>query len=130
MRVDLAEESDLVSVMNVLDGADLDVSAATVRRALDRSLALVARSEAGTVLGTIVCVDREPEVLVEAIAVRPNRRGQGIGMRLIEAAGDRWGPLLARFEPELWSFYESLGFVKAPALKLDDGRLAARCQPD
>ena len=130
MTVTTAEEDDLAAAMNVLDGADLDVSVATVRTAIDRNHVLVARSETGTVLGALVCVDRDPGVRVDAIAVRPNRRDQGIGSALIEAAGDRWDVLVARFEPGLWPFYDSLGFVRAPALSREERRVAARRQPD
>ena len=115
-RVDVrpATEDDLPAVMNVLDAAVLEVDASAVR---DR----IAGSHGGG--GVLVAVAGE-RVLgacvvdasdgagghVVAIAIRPGRRGQGIGSALVEAAVELWGPLAADFDEDVRPFYESLGF--------------------
>ncbi len=130
MTVELAHAADLAAVMNVLDGADLEIAAVDVETAIDRKRVLLARSVEGTVLGATVGWPRDRdvraerprdrngrvgqttdrEVRIEAIAVRPGRRGQRIGTRLVEAAFDRWGPLTAEFDPGLATFYRTVGF--------------------
>ena len=71
----------------------------------ERADVLVAVEE-GRVLGALVLDGRE----VDAVAVRPGRRGQGVGSALVEAAASRRGELTARFDPGVRPFYESLGF--------------------
>lgn len=56
---------------------------------------------------------------VEAVAVRPRRRGQGIGTALVEAAEERWTPLVAEFDERVRPFYDALGFEVEP---VGDGR--------
>ncbi|MDZ7849841.1 MAG: GNAT family N-acetyltransferase [Halodesulfurarchaeum sp.] len=110
MIVEEAGPEDLAAVMNVFDGADLEVSAETVDAHIDRSEVLVARSKRGTVLAALVGRPRERDVRIEPIAVRPGRRGQGIGTVLIREAGTRWGRLTASFDRELAPFYRQAGF--------------------
>ena len=55
---------------------------------------------------------------IVAVAVRPGRRGQGVGTALVEAAADRRERLTAGFDPGVRPFYESLGFE----IECDDGR--------
>lgn len=50
---------------------------------------------------------------VAAVAVRPGRRGRGVGSALVAAAADREDRLTASFRPELRGFYEALGFAVA-----------------
>lgn len=114
MTVVPARDADLAAVMNVLDGAALEISAERVRAAIDRDRVLVTRSAGGTVLGAVVGNQREHAVRILAIAVRPGRRGDGIGSALIEAAHDRWGPLEAAFDPDLAPFYRTNGFAIEP----------------
>jgi GNAT superfamily N-acetyltransferase len=60
------------------------------------------------VLGALVLDRRE----VTALAVRPRRRGQGIGSALVRTASERVdGPLVATFDADLRPFYEHLGFA-------------------
>ena len=113
MRVRSARPAELAAVMNVLDGADLEIAAATVDRGIDAERVLVA--ETGTIVGALVAAPRSDGAHVEAIAVRPGRRGQGIGEALIDSAVDRWGRLTASFDPELAAFYEAVGFTNSPA---------------
>ncbi|UPM44104.1 GNAT family N-acetyltransferase [Halocatena salina] len=90
--------------MAILDAALLDIAVETVRDRLSSGAVLVATEEE-RILGTVVLDDTH----IEAIAVRPNRRGQGIGTALVDAASTR-GRLTAAFRPGVSEFYESLGF--------------------
>lgn len=110
MIVELARPSDVPGVMNVFDGADLQVSLEDVVEHIDHEHVLVARSDQGTIIGALVGRPRERDVRIEPIAVRPGRRGQGVGTALIRAAGDRWGRLTATFDADLTSFYRQAGF--------------------
>ncbi|MFB6117388.1 GNAT family N-acetyltransferase [Halosegnis sp.] len=51
---------------------------------------------------------------IHAIAVRPRRRGQGIGSRLVEEASRRWDPVVAEFDERVRPFYEAHGFDIQP----------------
>lgn len=130
MNVGLAREGGLPAVMNVLDGADLEIEAVAVATAIDRERVLVARSRAGTVLGAAVLNPRDSGAEIAAIAVRPGRRGQGIGTALIEAAGARWGQLEAAFDPSLVPFYRQAGFEIACSDRCRGVRPAPRHDPD
>ncbi|MBV0902094.1 GNAT family N-acetyltransferase [Haloarcula salina] len=119
MRVREATEGDLPAVMNVLDGAVLEIDVATVRAGIEGDGTLVAvsgdartDSESGTdrVLGALV-LDGDR---VAAVAVRRRRRGQGIGTALVEAALDRRDRLTADFDAGVRPFYERLGFDVEP----------------
>jgi GNAT superfamily N-acetyltransferase len=113
MRIRSATQQDLPAAMNVLDGADLAVSAGTVRRRIDDGRVLLAESGSGTVIGALVALPRPDGAHVEAIAVRPKRRGQGVGSDLVAAAGERWGRLTAAFDPTVSDFYRRMGFEVA-----------------
>lgn len=99
-----AREEDLTTVMAILEGALLDIAVETVRDRITAGIVLVATEE-GKLLGALVLDDSH----ITAVAVRPNRRGQGIGTALVEAASTH-GRLTAAFRPEVSEFYESLGF--------------------
>ncbi|MFC7176473.1 GNAT family N-acetyltransferase [Halosegnis marinus] len=47
---------------------------------------------------------------VHAVAVRPRRRGQGIGTALVAAAEERWDPVVAEFDERVRPFYDALDF--------------------
>lgn len=119
MRVREATDDDLPAVMNVLDGAALEVDVATVRAGIASDGTLVAVSGGSgddgataseRILGALVLdADR-----VVAVAVRRRRRGQGLGTALVEAALDRRARLIADFDANVRPFYERLGFDVEP----------------
>jgi len=110
MRVRPAREGDRADVLGVLDAGFLHTDPDHVAERIAAGTVLVAVEE-GRILGALVA---DGERIV-AVAVRPNRRGQGIGRSLVEAAADRWGRLIAAFDEGVRPFYESLGFEIAPA---------------
>lgn len=115
-RVREATVAELPTVMGVLEGAMLEVGEDDVRTVLDGTDdttdgVLVAVRE-DRVLGALVLEGGE----VTAIAVRPGRRGQGIGSELVDAAAARVdGALTASFDEDVRAFYETLGFDVEPA---------------
>ncbi|WP_440990353.1 GNAT family N-acetyltransferase [Haloarchaeobius baliensis] len=121
VRAARPEEHDAVAA--VLDAAMLRTD--ELGPALDRGDVLVACAD-GRLLGALVLVQEDDAGgecrHVDAVAVRPNRRGQGIGTALVESALDRCGPderLTAAFDADVRPFYESLGFD----IEERDGRL-------
>ena len=128
-RVDVrpAAEDDLPAVMNVLDAAMLDVDAAAVRERIaggEHCGSVLVAVAGERVLGACVVSTSGGEGgHVEAIAIRPGRRGQRIGSALVEAATDRCGPLTADFDEDVRPFYESLGFEVE---RTGEGRLRGR----
>ena len=120
VRIREAESTERVEVLNVLDGAALATDADRLSAALARGDVLVAvgtdrasgpattrgDSGCGTVLGALVLDGEE----IAAVAVRRRRRDQGIGTALVAAASERCDRLVARFEPGVYRFWESLGF--------------------
>lgn len=96
-----AVPAEYVTARSVLEAAMLEVGPGALRR----SSVLVAASD-GRVLGALVLAGSE----IDAVAVRPGRRGQGIGSLLVRAAAARRPALSASFGPALEPFYASLGF--------------------
>lgn len=101
MKVRVATRTDYSTVRSICNAAMLDVDPGLYRR----SAVLVAESD-GPIVGAVVLHGDE----IEAIAVRPGRRGQGIGTTLVEAAARRRPHLAAGFDPAVRPFYERLGF--------------------
>ena len=71
----------------------------------------------GGVVGSVRLVEVAPQVLViEDLVVDRQRRRQGIGSRLMQAAmNSRGGALFVRTEPAYSPFFERLGFAEVPA---------------
>jgi len=113
-RIREATTDEVASVMGILDAAMLDMTVETVRSlgSPGGDGAVLLAIEDGRTLGALVLDGRE----VEAVAVRPKRRGQGVGRALIGGASERVeGDLIASFDADLRPFYEGLGFEVEPA---------------
>jgi GNAT superfamily N-acetyltransferase len=109
VRLRPATVDELPGVLNVLDGGALAVDSGRLRSAIDREevlVAVVGPSDAERVLGALALSGGE----ITAVAVRPGRRGQGIGTQLIEAAGDHRARLVAEFDAGVRPFWTALGF--------------------
>ncbi|MFB6270719.1 MAG: GNAT family N-acetyltransferase [Halobacterium sp.] len=104
-----ASPRDHLGVLRVVDGADLELSAATTERRIDAGTVVVADHD-NRIVGALVAVEREDGAHVEAVAVRRRRRDQGIGSALVAHAAGLWTPLTAEFDPSVKPFYDSLGF--------------------
>ena len=102
LEVREATGDEEATARGILNAAMLEVDAGT----FERAVVLVA-VEDDRVLGALVLDGEE----VDAVAVRPGRRGQWVGSALVEAAASRRdGGLVAEFDPGVRPFYESLGF--------------------
>ena len=100
-RIRAATPAEYVTVRSILEAALLEVDDGV----LARSSVLVAVDDS-RILGALVLRGVE----IDAIAVRPGRRGQGIGRRLVEAAANRRPRLRAGFDPSVRPIYTKLGF--------------------
>jgi GNAT superfamily N-acetyltransferase len=100
-EVRAARSDEEATVRSICNAAMLEMPEA----ALGEGTVLVAVDD-GRILGALVLDGEE----IEAVAVRPGRRGQGIGSTLVEAAADRRAELTAGFDPGVRPFYEKLGF--------------------
>lgn len=106
-----ARPAEYARVMAILEGALLDVDTTGVRERLDGETthgSVLVATESDRLLGVLLREDNE----VTAIAVRPGRRGQGIGAALVHRAADQVdGTLVAEFDADVREFYESIGFT-------------------
>jgi GNAT superfamily N-acetyltransferase len=103
-----ADDAEATTARSVLDAAMLELPEFDARAAAGD--VLVALSDDRIVGAALLAPhDDRPGVHLEAIAVRPRRRDQGIGTAVVAAAAER-GPVTAEFEAELRPFYERLGF--------------------
>jgi GNAT superfamily N-acetyltransferase len=105
VRIRRGSEGDLLAVLRILEGAMLKIGAKQIRTRTESEDVLVAEVD-GRVVGALVHDDDH----IEAIAVHPDRRGSGVGGRLVEAVLDQTGHVTAEFREEVRPFYESLGF--------------------
>jgi GNAT superfamily N-acetyltransferase len=115
-----ATADDLATVLAICNGAALETDGSAVEAAIERGDVLVA-ADGGPPIGTIVL----DGMAVTHVAVRPGRRGQGVGRALVEAAAERRGRIEARFDADLRAFYATLGFDIEPTGS--DGRLQGVC---
>jgi GNAT superfamily N-acetyltransferase len=109
MHVRRATTDDRVGIRNVLDAGLLEIDTTVFRAAIPDGRVLVAvesrvDEEESPILGALVVDDDE----IDAVAVRPGRRGQGVGTRLVETALDRHGHLAVAFDERVRPFWESL----------------------
>lgn len=125
MEIRNATVEELPGVLNVLDGALLQVEVPRLKEAIDDCDVLVAvehertnqelraqqrapeetEDDDDTILGVLVLDGRE----VTAVAVRRRRRSQGIGTKLVAAARQERGELVAEFDERVRPFWESVG---------------------
>lgn len=125
--------ADRDAIRSVLEMAGLEPG--NVASLIDRELALVAiRQSTEVVVGVAILASEAPQRdrpregpanhpnarHLLGIAVRPGARGSGIGSMLLDRAISRHGTLTAAFDPDVWDFYERLGFERTA--KLEDGR--------
>jgi len=99
-----AAPDEHAAAMGVLDAAVLEVDAGAVLERIPEDVLVAVEDD--RVLGALVLAGDE----VEAVAVRPGRRGQGVGSALVEAAAERRGRIVAEFDDGVRPFYEALGF--------------------
>lgn len=78
---------------------------------LDEGTAFIARD--GGVIGCVRLIEVEPQaVVVDSVLVQEDRRGNGIGTRLMQAAmNSRGGKLFLCCHDDRIAFYERLGFA-------------------
>lgn len=120
MCIRAARIEELPSVLNVIDGAVLQVEIETLKRAIrddDVLVAVVGESDNERVLGALVLDGIE----ITALAVRLRRRGQGIGTALVEAAFERHGELSAECDEGVVAFWQSVGFDVGTAEGFEGG---------
>lgn len=81
---------------------------------LDQGVAFIARD--GAIVGNVRLIQTEPEThVVEDVLVRSDRRGEGLGQRLMQAAmNSKGGTLYLCCHPERLRFYRDLGFGETP----------------
>ena len=101
MRVEEATSEEETAARAICNAAMLELDESV----LEEGTVLVARDD-GRILGALVLDGTE----IDAVAVRPGRRGQGVGSALVEAAAERRSELTAEFDPGVRPFYESMEF--------------------
>ena len=114
VRINVATAAQLSEVASILDAAALRTDHDAIESAIDRGDVLVAIASdgsptnddrSGPILGALVLDGPE----ITTVAVRPGRRGQGIGTGLVAAASRRRDRLVAEFEERVLPFWEALG---------------------
>jgi len=103
-----AKVEEAGQITAVLDAAMLEVNHdAVAERARAGEVFVALRAhDSETILGAVVLDGAE----ITAIAVRPRRRGQGIGRALVDRAARRTDHLTAGFDQGVRGFWASLGF--------------------
>ncbi|WP_138007627.1 GNAT family N-acetyltransferase [Halalkalirubrum salinum] len=108
-----AAEDEAIDVIRLFEGALLTVDFDTLRDAIAHGAVFVAVRAERVVGAVSLDLDRDP-AHVEAIAVHPSHRRDGIGSQLLAHAASRDGAITAAFDSELRPFYESIGFTIEP----------------
>jgi ribosomal protein S18 acetylase RimI-like enzyme len=125
MLVRSANSTEHAAVLSILDAAALQTDSDQIREAIERNDVFVAvATEQGTVLGALVLSGAE----ITAIAIRPGRRGQGLGRRLVAAAQRSRERLVAAFDPKVEPFWQAVGFERVGTA--EDDRLRAVWEPE
>ncbi|MFT4947351.1 MAG: ribosomal protein S18 acetylase RimI-like enzyme [Natronomonas sp.] len=117
MLIREATPAQRAEVLSILDAAALQTDSEQIRGAIERGDAFVAVRERGSgdnprdaesppILGALVLDGTR----ITAIAVRPGRRGQGIGEALVSRAKRSRQCLVAEFDPGVRPFWETVGF--------------------
>jgi ribosomal protein S18 acetylase RimI-like enzyme len=110
MLVRSANSTEHAAVLSILDAATLQTDSDQIREAIERNDVFVAvATEQGTVLGALVLSGTE----ITAVAIRPGRRGQGLGRRLVAEAQRSRERLVAAFHPKVEPFWQAVGFERA-----------------
>ena len=124
MEIREADSTDLSEIASILDAAYLQLEIDSLRERIAAGTVLVAvatrngpavSGSTGPILGALVLAGET----ITAIAVRPGRRGQGVGSALVSEAKTRRERLVAAFDPSVRHFWESVGFAvrKQPGSK-------------
>jgi GNAT superfamily N-acetyltransferase len=112
-----ARPDERATVAGILDGAALAVDHEALPDRLAAGDVLVA-SEADRLVGALVldraAGERDDTSRIEAVAVRPGRRAQGVGTALVSEAVTRCDRLVAECDVDVRPLYEDLGFDVAP----------------
>ncbi len=116
--IEPADPADRLDVLRVVDAAMLEVDVDPLADRIATDDVHVARAErTDAVVGAVVVRRPEPTRRhVEAVAVRRERRGRGIGSALVAEAvraavvDERVERVTAAFDPSLSTFYTDLGF--------------------
>ena len=121
LEIRQATSDDLVDIMRLFDGALLATDSDRIDDQLTGSRGCILVAEDTRPVGAIALwsgsvADRpsayEQAVQITAVAVDSQRRRQGVGRRLIAAAGE-WAspqPLSATFDERVREFYAACGF--------------------
>lgn len=118
MQIRAAAPGESAEIAAILNAAYLQTDTESIEQAVRSGNVLIAErpenersgapesTETAPMLGALVLDGSE----ITAIAVRPGRRGQGIGRRLVTAARQRLGRVVAEFDPTVRPFWEAVGF--------------------
>ncbi|SNR35535.1 GNAT family N-acetyltransferase [Halorubrum vacuolatum] len=115
----VATPRDRLDVLRIVDAAMLEIDVDSLDERIDAGDVFVARIEStDTVVGALTIERPGPrEAAIEAVAVRRERRGRGIGSTLVAravrtlASEPTVGRITATFDPSLMAFYTDLGFA-------------------
>lgn len=118
MVVRIAKPDEFPEIMSILEGSLLDVSGDAVRAAI-RSESVRVYVDVNRLIGVIVTEPSQKrtgaaegnfdgEIHIAAVAVRPNRRNQGIGRELIEEILSCYESATVTFEEPAKPFYRAL----------------------